>query len=110
MASQDAVAWFASIYATQQSRFYSCYYGRNLPNEMWKNYFRRDYMRTTKTQFARRIILMLSLLFILTLCAQPALAAEGDVAINEVNFPDPVFRIVVSGPDIDKNQDGTDIV
>ena len=34
-------------------------------------------------------------------------SADGEtVEINETNFPDPIFRSVISGPDYDKNGDG----
>ena len=53
----------------------------------------------------RNRLLSLLLVFVLMLSlASPALAAEETVAIDETNFPDPVFRSYVA-EEIDRNHD-----
>jgi hypothetical protein len=64
---------------------------------------REKYIRLVVSALAVALVLALG---VSALSNAVAKAADTGIAINEVNFPDPVFRAYVSAPQIDKNLDG----
>ena len=61
---------------------------------------------TNRNFFQKFFLTFLTVAIFLCCCGINKVYAAGRVAINETNFPDPIFRSVIASPDYDKDQDG----